>query len=215
MIRRNILGLMVCIAVLGVATLSNAGIPDLALSSAVTAAGSEVSVFSLPDGNGKGLFEAKTEGGGEVDATITVTLLDATGAPIFLYPFEDMWLGSSLGGLVPCNGGSVADGSTNISGDATFSGAMFAGGYSDRVGGEKCQVIVNGSALTSAGSDLSVLFNSSDIDGNGLVGLSDTVIFVPLYTGGGYDYSIDFFFDGAITLSDLVLYAGGLNTVCP
>ena len=48
-----------------------------------------------------------------------------------------------------------------------------------------------------------------------LIGEADTIVFVPLYTGGSYDYSIDFFFDGAINLSDLVLYAGGLNTSCP
>jgi len=204
---------MVCIAVLGVATLSYAGIPDLALSGAVSASGAEVSVFSLPNGNGKALFEAKPLVGGDVDATITVTLLDASGNPIFLYPFEDMWLGTSMGGLVPCNGGSAADGSTDINGVATFSGALFAGGFSNRAGGETCQVIVNGSALV--GSDMTVLFNSSDIDGNGVVGLSDTVTFVPLYTGGVYNYSVDFFFDGQINLSDLVLYAGGLNTACP
>jgi len=213
MLRRNILGLMICVASLGVATLSFAGIPDLSLSSAASAAGSEVSVFTLPNGAGKALTEAKLEVGGEVDATITVTLLDAGGLPIFLYPFEDMWLETSMGGLVPCNGGSVADGSTDINGVATFSGALFADGYSDRTDDEKCQVIINGSALI--GSDLDILFNSSDIDGNGAQGTSDTIVFVPLYTGGSYDYSIDFFFDGAINLSDLVLYAGGLNTSCP
>lgn len=215
MLRRNILGLMICVASLGVATLSFAGIPDLSLSSAVTAAGSEVSVFTLPDGTGKALTEAKLEAGGEVDATITVTLLDAGGLPIFLYPFEDMWLETSAGGLVPCNGGTVADASTDINGETTFSASLFAGGYSDRVGGEKCVVMVNGSAITSTGSQLDILFNSSDIDGSGAQGTTDTIIFVPLYTGGGYDYSIDFFFDGNINLSDLVLYAGGLNTSCP
>ena len=214
MLRRNILGLMVCIVCLGAATLSFAGQPDPVLSTAGTAAlGAEVSVYTLPDGNGKALFEAKLEVGGEVDATINVNLLDAGGNPIFLYPFEDMWLETSAGGMVPCNGGSVSDGSTDINGDTTFSAALYAGGYSDRVGGEKCKVIVNGTALV--GSDLDILFNSADIDGDLQVGLSDTVAFVPLYTGGVYDYSVDFFFDGAINLSDLVLYAGGLNTACP
>jgi hypothetical protein len=204
---------MICVASLGIATLSYAGIPDLSLSSAGTAAGTEVSVFTLPDGSGKALTNAKLEAGGEVDATITVTLLDATGAPIFLYPFEDMWLETNMGGLVPCNGGTVADGSTDINGVTTFSGSLFAGGYSDRVAGEKCVVMVNGTALS--GSDLDILFNSSDMDGSGAQGVQDTIIFVPLYTGGGYNYSIDFFFDGNINLSDLVLYAGGLNTSCP
>jgi hypothetical protein len=142
-----------------------------------------------------------------------VTLLDAAGTPIFLYPFEDMWLETSAAGLVPCNGGTVSDGSTNIAGQTTFSGTLYAGGQSDRTGAEKCKVIVNGTALV--GSDLDILFNSADIDGDLQVGLSDTVAFVPLYTGGVYNYSVDFFFDGAVNLSDLVLYAGGLNTACP
>lgn len=213
MLRRNILGLMVCIVCLGAATLSYAGQPDPILSGAVAATAGEVSVFTLPDGNGKGLNEAKVEVGGEVDATITVTLVDALGNPIFLYPFEDMWLETSAGGLAPCNGGSVSDGSTDINGQTTFSAALYAGGSSDRVGGEKCKVIVNGTALV--GSDMDILFNSADIDGDLQVGLPDTVAFVPLYTGGVYNYSIDFFFDGGINLSDLVLYAGGLNTACP
>lgn len=212
MLRKNILGLMVCI--LGVASLSFAGQPDLTLSGAVAAHGTdEVSVFTNVDGNGKAINQAKLEAGGEVDATITVTLVDSGGNPIYLYPFEDMWLATSLGGLVACNGGTVADGSTDINGQATFSAALYAGGSSDRVGGEKCRVIVNGSALV--GSDLNILFNSPDMDGSLIVDLTDTVAFVPLYTGGAYDYSVDFFFDGAINLSDLVLYAGGLFVACP
>jgi len=214
MLRRNILGLMVCIACLGVATLSYAGQPSPTLSVAASGAGAtQVSVFNLPDGNGKALTEAKPSGAAVVDATITVTLNDAAGNPIFLYPFEDMWLETSLGGLAPCSGGTVSDGSTNINGQTTFTAALYAGGFSDQVAGEKCRVIVNGTALV--GSDLDILFNSGDINGDLAVSLSDTILFVAVYTGSVYDYSADFSYDGIINLSDLVLYAGGLNTGCP
>jgi hypothetical protein len=203
---------MVCIACLGVATLSFAGQPSPTASVAVSAAGTQVSVYNLPDGNGKALTEAKPIAGGAVDATITVTLNDAAGNPIFLYPFEDMWLETSLGGMVPCNGGTVSDGSTDINGQTTFTAAMYAGGYSDKAGLESCKVVVNGTALV--GSDLDILFNSADINGDLIVNLSDTILFVAVYTGA-YDYSADFSYDGIINLSDLVLYAGGLNTACP
>jgi hypothetical protein len=72
---------------------------------------------------------------------------------------------------------------------------------------------VNGTALV--GSDLDILFNSADINGDLVNTLSDTVAFVNVYTGTVYDYSADFSYDGIINLSDLVLYAGGLNVACP
>lgn len=147
MLRRNFSGLMVCIMCLGAASLSLAGQPDHSMSFYATASGTaEVSVFCAPDGGGKALTEAKLEAGGEVDATITLTVNDATGAPIFLYPFEDMWLETSAGGMVPCNGGTTADFSTDINGETTFSAALYAGGYSDRTGGETCIVMVNSAA---------------------------------------------------------------------
>lgn len=214
MLRRNILGLTACIVCLGLASLSFAGQPDLTQSSFVAASGSaEVSVFCAPNGSGKALTEAKLEAGGETDATITLTLLDAGGNPIYLYPFEDMWLETSLGGLIPCNGGTTADFSTDINGQTTFSGALFAGGFSDRGAGETCVVMVNGSVVVQAG--LPILFNSGDLDGNLQVDLSDTIIFVPLYTDGSYHYQVDYFFDGQKTLSDLIFYAGSLSTSCP
>ncbi len=212
MLRRNILGLMVCLISLGAATLSFAGQPDPALSSAALDAAivDPVSVFTLPNGAGKALSEAKLQAGGEVDATINVELLDAAGNPIFLYPFEDMWVETTLGGLIACNGGTVADASTDINGQTTFSAAFYAGGSS---GGEQAVVVVNGTSLV--GSNLDILFNSADLNGDLQVNLTDTVAFVPLYTGGAYDYAVDFYYDGTVNLSDLVFYAGGLNTACP
>ena len=215
MLRRNVMGLMVCIMCLGVASLSYAGQPDLTLSTFVAAHGTgQVSVFCVPNGSGKALDEAMVEAGGSVDATITVTLVDAGGNPIYLYPFEDMWLETDMGGLVPCNGGTVADGSTDINGEATFSASLYAGGYSNRGAGELCVVMVNGAAITGS-VGLDILFNSADINGDLQVELQDTIAFVPMYTSGSYYYELDFFFDGLIFLPDLILYAGALNVACP
>jgi hypothetical protein len=206
---------MVCIICLGAASLSFAGQPDHSQSLFVAASGTaEVSVFCAPNGGGKALTEAKLEAGGTVDATITVTLNDAGGNPIFLYPFEDMWLETDMGGMVPCNGGTTADFSTDINGQTTFSAALFAGGCSNRVAGEGCVVMVNSLPITGSPA-LPILFNSGDMNGSLQVDLTDTIAFVPVYTGGTYSYTVDFFFDGQLNLSDLIFYAGSLNSMCP
>jgi hypothetical protein len=198
---------------MGIASVAMAGIPDLTLSTATTAAASQVSVYTLPNGLGKGLDEAKSAGSTTpVNATITLTLLDGNGDPIFLYPAEDMWLATSLGNLAVCPGGSAADASTNASGITTFSNPLFGGKQSNKVGLEKCVVIISGSPLN--GSQLDILFNSPDIDGNLAVNLSDTVLYAQNATGS-YSYRSDFFFDNVINLSDTVLYAQGLGAVCP
>lgn len=213
MLRRNILGLLVSVACMGVATLSFAGIPDLNNSTAVTAAAAEVSVFNTPQGAGDPLSDAQLLGGTGTDATITVTLLDAGGNVVYLYPFEDLWLETSLGGMVPCNGGTVADFSSDINGETTFSGTLYAGGASDRDAGEKARVMVNGLALV--GSDLDILFNSADINGDGAVNLSDVILFATPFLAGATDYAFDFYFDGVLNLSDLILLAGEIDTACP
>jgi hypothetical protein len=218
------MGLLVCLISLSFATMGFAGVPDRAASTATTAAPGLVSVFTNVDGQGNPISGAKSAGSSTaVDATITLTLLDTFGSPIFQYPFEDMWLETDSGGLLLCNGGSTADASTDVNGQTTFSGALFAGGGSyydkDIPANEQTVVIVDGDPLTSASSALDIIFNTADLSGDLLVGVQDTALFKPRYingtTMGMYDYSVDFYFDEAITLSDLVLYAGVANTTCP
>jgi hypothetical protein len=210
-------GLVICIAVLGIATLSFAGVPELSNCSATTAAGQQVNVFVIPDGQGFLMTEARavtTLPQDVVDATITVTLLDAGMNAVFAYPFEDLWLETSLSGLVACPNGTIADASTDINGQTTFTGPFYAGGHSDLGLGEMTQVVVNGGSLPAA-SNLNILFNSADMDGNGLVDLTDVSLFSTAYLGGVYDFSADFFFDNALNLSDLVLFSGAVNIGCP
>lgn len=211
MIRRNIMGLLICIATLGVATLGYAGIPNLSLSTAGSAAAVQVSLFNLPDGTGKSLDAAKAQADpGSVDATVTLTLLDGNSDPIAAYPSEDIEMASTLGGFVACAGGAAADLSTDGLGQTTFSGSFNAGGFSAT--GEMAVVLING--LPLVGSNLNILFNSADINASGLVDITDTVAFSTAYQGG-YDYMVDFYFDGALSLSDLVLFTGGYATSCP
>jgi len=206
MFRRFLLG----IAVLSLASVAWAGVPDLNLSTAVTAAPGS-SVFSLPSGAGAPLASARAFGGGVVDATITLTLVDSSGDPIFLYPFDDMWLESSDDGLVYCSRGTAADGSTDIDGQTTWATALQAGGHT--TDGAVCLVMIAGAPLATT---LDLRFNSADINGDLVVDLVDVSLFAPQVIGAG-SYSGDFNFDGIVDLVDVSIFAPVVivGSVCP
>lgn len=204
MLRRFLLGALV----LSVASLALANVPDLSLSIASMDAGAAgASIFVLPNGNGVGFDDAFAAGGGSVDATITLSLVDTNGDPIFGYPFEDMWLATSGGGLAACDGGTAADASTDINGETTWSNPLAAGGSSD---GETAQVVIAGTALAGAGLDIT--FNSADMNGDLTVNLSDIALFTSKLSA--YDYSADFNNDGVINLSDIARFTGGMGVSC-
>ncbi len=223
MLRRNVVGLLVCIATLGLAAFGYAGIPDLNQSTATTAAAATVSVYNLPDGTGARLDHAQLADGSYTDATITVTVLDGTidpitslpdPQPVFLYPSEDIWLETTLGGLKACPGGSTADFSTNINGVTVFATQVAGGGFSDAVAGEQTVVVINGGPLV--GSNLDILFNGPDLTGDGIVNISDGSAYgAYLAPAAPYDYAGDLYYDGVINLSDMVLFAAGIGVECP
>ena len=219
MVRRKLVGLLVC-SIVGMASLAVAGIPDLSLSTAWTAAGAvTVSVETLPSGDGRPLNAARTSNGTPgntalIDATITLIVRDGNGDPIYLYPSEDLWLQTTLSGLKLCPGGSTADFSTDINGRTTFSRAVYGGGQSNPGGGERTVVVINGSPLV--GSNMNIQWNGPDISGDLKVDLTDTVTYAadalhPL----PYHYRSDMLFDSQINLSDTVLYAQGIGKICP
>jgi len=207
MVRRNIMGLLVCSLTVGLVSMAFAGIPDLEQSSATTIATQQVSMYNLPNGGGDPFTDVYVQGGGKTDATVTVTLLDSAMQPIFNYPFEDIWVVSNNPVMVICPGGSSSDANTDASGQTTFTGAMFAG--ADGLG---LVVVVNGDALTQA--PLNFKFNSPDMSGDLVVNLTDVINFTGVYYGA-YDYSADFYWDLTINLSDIVLLAQGLGSECP
>jgi len=190
------------------------------MSTATTAAPALASVFTAPNGSGNAINNCMTLGVSNVDATITLTVLDIYGTPVVAYPREDMWLETSLLGLLPCTDGTIADADTDVSGQTTFSAAVYAGGGSAYVPptvSETTIVVIDGTPLAQPG--LEILFNSGDLSMDRIIGVQDTALFKPLYvdatTNGTYYYEIDYYFDGAVTLSDLVLFAGTMNTTCP
>jgi hypothetical protein len=196
-----------------------AGIPDLTLSSAVTAAGSEASVYTLPSGNGRALNDARTSpAAGQslaINATVTLTLKDGNNDPIYLYPNEDMWLETTASGLKLCPGGSAANFSTDINGQTTWATAINGGGYTNRAGGERTIVMINGQALSAY--PLNIQWNSPDNSGDLQVTLTDIVGFknALLVYPGTYSYYADLAFDQLLNLSDIVFMAQGLGAVCP
>ena len=191
MLRRFLLGIMV----VSLASLAWANVPDLNNSSASIGV-AEASVFVLPNGAGVGFDAAFAPGGAVVDATVTLTLLDAGFQPIFGFPFEDMWLGTSGGGLVACDGGTTADASTDVNGQTEWQNPLLAGGTTLD---EDTLVYIAGTPLPNP---LPLTFNSADINGDLTVGLSDAAFFSQDLLNGPYNFRSDFNNDGVINLSD-------------
>jgi hypothetical protein len=215
MLLRKIMGLAVCALVIGSAVFAVAGVPDLQTSTAVRtdASVNTISVYSLPNGGGRTFAAGFLPGGGAGNATITLTLLDGLGVPIQAFPFEDMWIESAgtgtQNGLVSCGGNAVADFNTDVNGVTSWNAAMFAGGQSTTV----CLVTINGDPLTS-NAGLAISFNSADINGDGVVNLSDGGFFTQdLF--GAYNYRADFNYDGNINVSDAGFMSNGLGAACP
>lgn len=133
---------------------------------------------------------------------------DAFGAVVANFPAEDMWLESGDGGMVPCTGGTNADQNTDENGFTTWATALNAGGSSE----DLCYVYVNGQALN--GVPFALAFNSADINGDGVVNLTDVGLFSGAFFGS-YDFAADFFADGILNLNDVGRLATGLGAACP
>jgi hypothetical protein len=208
MVRKKFMGLCMVAMVVGLASAAWAGIPDPDESYATTVAADTVSVLVVPGGSGSALNSSYGFGTGPIiNATIEVWLRDATGTPIYLYPFADIWLETEAKAMVLCPGGSTADQSTDIAGYTTFSGQLFAGCC-----GSGMIVVVNGTALAQPAFNM--LVNSPDMNCDLVVNLTDVVLFSQIYYGT-YDYCADYYWDGLLNLSDIVLLAQGNGSSCP
>jgi len=167
----------------------------------------QVSLFSCPLGDGHRINRCMAFPGiTNVDATITANLCDINGDPIYLYPASDIWLESAGESFTFCGGGTCADHDTDINGDTTFSNALYAGYH-----GSGAIVKVLGFVINAP---LDLLFNSPDIDGDLAVTLTDVVLFTQDYFGG-YEYRSDFYWDGVLNLSDIVILSQHHTHECP
>lgn len=151
-----------------------------------------------------------------VNATITLTLIDAGSNPVSGYPPEDIWLdilNPSPGTWIPCPAGTIADGPTNELGQTTFSNSLRAGGP-----GSGARIMIGTwptpeFPIEFPGGDL-FHFNSPDINGDLAVNLTDIAIFAGDFFGV-YNYRSDYFWDGILNLSDIALIAQGYGAHCP
>ncbi len=196
------------IALIAPTTVSTASTPDFGYSFAVidsAAVGAGLTV--APDGSWAPFTEAYSPTGALVDATITLTLLDNDELPIENYPAADIWLETTLGGLVSCFGGSSPDSDTDENGQTRWVEPLHAGGCSV---GETTVVFVAGSPLDS--SPIELIFRSFDFNADLDVNLSDIVIFTQSI--GLYHPCADYNNDGTISLVDIVRLTQGLGGNC-
>ena len=176
-----------------------AGIPDPTNSTASSGSGC---INITPGGNGPSLAN---EG-----LTISVNVQDAGGTPIPGYPFQDIWWDDNGNGdLSMCQGGSVADGNTDGSGNTTISGAA-AGGGQTQAG---VQVYLAGVPLN--GPVLLIDVNSPDETGDLVVNLSDIQAFSVDFNNPAYNFASDFTCDGVENLSDVSALAIHNGESCP
>ena len=210
MVLRKLMGVFMVALIVCAASLATAGVPDVTQCTATRAyTGPERCVLlNVPDGNGAPFTAAVKVGGGMEDATITVIVKDAAGAAIVNYPFEDIWVESVGGGMVPCTGGATSDASTDVNGMTQFQTPLQAGGsdLTDTV------VLINGNAI---GGTVLVSYNSPDLDANGAVNLTDVQFFASDFYAVSYAFRSDLFFDNIINLSDIPVMASSVGAACP
>lgn len=206
------MGIFAITLMVGAASFATAGVPDLANSTAERAyLGAEPAVlFNIPNGGGSAFTDAVIPGGVVVDATITLTLVDGSGAAIPNFPFEDAWIESADGGMVACVGGATADANTDALGQTQWQTPLQAGGSSEAL----TVVYISGAPLTSS-AGVAVKHNSADLNGDGTVNLTDVPIFAGDFYGGVYIFRSDFAYDEAVNLSDVVKLAQALGASCP
>lgn len=175
------------------------GIPVLDHSTVVTDGGL---LLTCPAGDGATLEH--------IGGTITITVRSmcpewTEPLPIAGIPATDIWLWSE--GMVLCGGSSSAnaDGPTDSEGTTMISGPVASGGSSETV-----HVVVMGIFLGEM-TNLSVV--SPDIDQDLEVGLTDFIEFASAFLGA-YDPRADMDGNGLINLTDFVLFAAHWQHAC-
>jgi len=202
---------MACTLVLLIGPAPAGALPDFTLSVYWTEyAGPEMlSIMAVPDGNGDAFDQAILPGGTRTNGLIMVALLDPMGVPIPGYPYEDIWLAASEGGLSFCALGNNAAANTDANGETWFRDPLRGGGASEGL----LQVVVSGMALVSS-PGVRILVNSPDLNGDLEVGVIDVSIFAGDFYGA-YRYRSDFDFNGQIGLTDVTRLARSMGAICP
>ncbi len=179
-------------------------VPDPAHSSVSWGFPGWATIMACPHRYGNPLTLARDEYGCPVDATITVTLRDSLDRPVANYPAEDLTLQSVNHTVVPVQGHQGADADTGPDGVTTFSGPLWAGGWTGP--GWGMRVLVAGQPIPGVTIPLQV--NSPDIDGDLGFGLGDISILASAFgqTPHVYDYRVDFVYDHVLDIADVAVF---------
>jgi hypothetical protein len=197
--------LVFALALIAVPALANIPFPDLCVLN--NAAGSDgATVYVTPSGSGAAFTAGRLAGGVEVDATLTLTVVNSEGDPIADYPASDIWLVTTAGGLATC-GLAHPGAATDANGQTQWVDPLFGGGSSL---GEDAQAIIGNQPVPDTAA---VQFVSADISGDLTVNLSDITVFTQGIAS--YNPVADFNNDQVVNLSDVTLMAQAIGTACP
>ncbi len=185
-------------------------IPDLMLSQVQCAHwGPEpVSIMVVPNGSGDSLDQALVIGGLPTDATITITVLDGLGVPVYNQCRDYIDLIANDGGVIFCQDADHPSSHTDAAGQALFHNPFAAGGFSQA----GLTVLLYNTALCCS---LPIQINSPDLNGDLKVDLSDIPIFAGDFYGSIYQYRSDLHYDGVVNLSDVARMAQSFGASCP
>jgi len=199
MTNRRLLSLATAaVSVLAFAGFASAGIPAVANCTASSAGGT---LYICPSGDAESL--------GGVGAGVTVVVRDVNSVPIANFPFQDIWLKSSVAGQINlCQGGLTADANTSATGSTTMTGVPSGGGCTQG----PMQVVLSGVALP-AGQNLNIRMNSPDITGDLNTNLADVGPFSAALNGA-YNFCADYFDNGVINLADVGIFSTHLGHTC-
>jgi hypothetical protein len=190
-----------------IAVTAVANIPDPNLCVLNNAAGSDgATVYLTPAGGGSPFTDARLAGGVAVDATLTLTVVNADGDPIPNYPASDIWLVTTADGLATC-GMAHPGAATDANGQTQWIDTIAGGGSSL---GEDAQAIISDQPVIDTAA---VQFVSSDLTGDLVVNLSDITLFTQAIST--YNAVADFNNDQVVNLSDITLMAQAIGAVCP
>jgi hypothetical protein len=175
-----------------------------------------------------GGFEAVSDGCPPGAASIWITVIDVTGAPIPGIPRTDIWVDACNPDptapdlLCICPGQNITDSPTNAAGTTTITGTLFYGGcvVSD---GLACFVLdpVLGVPVQLMTPQCigNIRFKSPDINASCTVNLSDLSFFALAYGGvypfPPYDPCCDYNDDGRVNISDFAYFGVHYQHTCP
>lgn len=183
---------------------ANSGIVDPCSSFASSAGGCWV---ICPLGDAAPLNALSPQAG---NATISVTVRDATGAAVPGIPAADFWVIGWADGLVLCGGAGAinATAATDANGQTTITGALAGGGCDVGVA-----VVVQGTVILDPADwtsplCLSIATKSPDMTGDLLTNNQDFTLFGNAWQplGGIYDPCADYDCSGAINSIDFTVF---------